>query len=224
MPVSLRSLIGRSGSVAPVTISKTRMNVGSMGRLGGTAYSISPSYFNQLRELAADFRTDSEKVMFGIDRAVAGYAAVCLGYAQRRSRGFLDPSEQNPQWAWKIPVRRISGQYLVGWRVQHVGIGTWRTYNESREAYYIEFGINHEGTGVSGPQGTQVRIRRPILKLSVMDTIAFVRGTELDWLEFRGAFSLASYHSPITGMSEEAANATAAAGEGFVVGAINTPM
>lgn len=226
MPISLRSLAPRaSRSASPVTVRRGAINVGSMGRYGGTVFTISPSFFQQCRELAADFRNDADKVNFAIDRAVAGYAAVCLGFAQQRSRGFLDPREQNPQWAWKVPVRRISGQYLLGWKVERIGMGHWRTYNDSREAYYIEFGINHEGTGVKGAQGTRVRIRRPILKLSVMDTVAFVRATEMDWREFRGAFSLSSYHSPVTGMSEAAlASTLKATGGKLITGAINTKM
>jgi hypothetical protein len=226
MPISLRSLIpGASRSMLPVTMKRGAINVGSMGRYNGTVFTISPSFFQQMRALATDFREDAEKVNFAIDRAVAGYAVVCLGYAQQRSRGFLDAREQNPQFAWKIPVRRISGAYLLGWKVEHAGMGHWRTYNDSREAYYIEFGINHEGTGVTGPQGTRVRIRRPIMKLSVMDTLAFVRETEMDWNEFRGAFSLSTYHSPVAGLTDDAVNATLkATGGKLVVGAINTKM
>lgn len=226
MPVTLRSLIpGASRSALPVSVKRGAMNVGSMGRYNGTVFSISPSYFQQLRELAKDFREDAEKVNFAIDRATAGYAVVSLGFAQKRSRGFLDPREQNPQWAWRIPVRRISGAYLLGWKVEHVGVGHWRTYNDSREAYYIEFGINHEGTGVTSSGGGRVRIRRPIMKLSVMDTIAFARETEMDWREFLSAFTLSSYHSPVAGMSEGAVSASVkATGGKLVVGAINTKM
>lgn len=122
--------------------------------------------------------------------------------------------------AWKIPVRRITGAYLAGWKVRHIGVGIWETYNDSREAYFIEFGINHRGTGLTSTGGL-VRIRRPVLKLSVMQAVAFARGTKMPIKEFLGAFSLSSYSSAITNMTPAAAGATIKAGEGFVYGAIN---
>jgi hypothetical protein len=45
---------------------------------------------------------------------------------------------------------------------------TWQLYNDSREAYFIEFGIN--------PHSYR-RVRRPIRKLSLMRTLRFAQGT-----------------------------------------------
>ena len=69
------------------------------------------------------------------------------GFSQERSFGVLDEQEQHPQYAWEIPVRRISGKYFYGWKTQRVGLGHWRVYNDSREAFFIEFGINPRAKG-----------------------------------------------------------------------------
>jgi len=82
-------------------------------------------------------------------------------------------SKQGPQYqsspaAWQIPVRRITGRYYLGWKIKSLGPAVWQLYNDSREAYYIEFGISpylH-------------RVRRPIRKLSLKKTMDFMMRTE----------------------------------------------
>lgn len=73
--------------------------------------------------------------------------------------------------AWKIPVRRITGNYYLGWKVREVRPGVVQLYNDSREAYFIEFGIN----GLPGTQGRLVR--RPIRKLSLIKTLNYMAQT-----------------------------------------------
>jgi len=99
---------------------------------------------------------------------------VHLGFAQQYSLGPRDPRQQTPANAWKLPVRRISGRYFFGWKVRRVSMGVWQVYNDSREAFFIEYGIHRNpATGqVSGK-----RIRRPINKLSLQRTLRFLATT-----------------------------------------------
>lgn len=97
------------------------------------------------------------------------------GIAQEMSYGPLDSSQRNPSQAWKVPVRRISQRYLYGWRVRRITSQTWMLFNDSREAYYIEFGI-HRQPG-SGDVSSR-RIRRPIRKLSLRRTLEAMMRTQ----------------------------------------------
>lgn len=92
------------------------------------------------------------------------------GIARKMSFGPYDPLMQNPGMAWRIPVRRISGAYYVGWKVKRVKEAVWQLYNDSREAYFIEFGINWLGAGR--------RVRRPIRKLSLRRTMERMMTTQ----------------------------------------------
>lgn len=69
-----------------------------------------------------------------------------------------------------IPVRRITGEYYRGWKVRKIAPAMWMTYNDSREAFFIEFGINPRVTGA---------VRRPILKMSAIATLRFIQRTKL---------------------------------------------
>lgn len=84
------------------------------------------------------------------------------GFARKMSFGPEDPNGQNSELAWKIPVRRISSRYYLGWKVKPIRDG-WAVYNDSREAYFIEFGINWLGEGR--------RVRRPVQRLSLKKTM-----------------------------------------------------
>lgn len=96
-------------------------------------------------------------------------ALVNQGEARKMSFGPLDPSGSNSSLAWKIPVRRISERYYTGWKIRQLRPAVWQLYNDSREAYYIEFGINWLG-------GNR-RVRRPIRKLSLRRTMEILMTT-----------------------------------------------
>lgn len=94
------------------------------------------------------------------------------------------PVPQFSDAAWKIPVRRITGNYFRGWKVKRLVPGVWALVNDSREAYFIEFGINWVGaTGSISRKGAKPylkynrRVRRPIQKLSLMKTMRFIEST-----------------------------------------------
>lgn len=92
------------------------------------------------------------------------------GEARKMSFGPLDPGGKNSSLAWKIPVRRISEKYYLGWKVRQLHPGVWQLYNDSREAYFIEFGINWRG-------GNR-RVRRPIRKMSLRRTMEKMMTTQ----------------------------------------------
>lgn len=91
------------------------------------------------------------------------------GIARKMSFGPEDPSGAKSNLAWKLPVRRITGRYYTGWKLKQLRDG-WMVYNDSREAYFIEFGINWRG-------GNR-RIRRPVRKLTMIKTLRFMATTQ----------------------------------------------
>jgi len=107
--------------------------------------------------------------------------------ARRMSFGPHDPREQNPNAAWRLPVRRISERYYRGWKVKPIMNG-WMLFNDSREAYFIEFGISRVGFSWAirgdrqerlGPRRTPTRrIRRPVRKLSLIRTLKYMASTQ----------------------------------------------
>lgn len=108
-----------------------------------------------------------------MDYLVRFMAYVNQGIAQRMSAGPYDPSQRRPHLAWRTPaqgIRRISERYYIGWKVRRLNRGTWQLYNDSREAYFIEFGISEVGWG-AGRHVPEKRIRRPVRKLSLRRTL-----------------------------------------------------
>lgn len=104
-----------------------------------------------------------------MDMLVRYMAMVNQGLAQQMSAGPYDPQQRSPQLAWKVPVRRISEKYYVGWKTRRVGVGVWQLYNDSREAFFIEFGIHT----------SERRVRRPIRKLSLRKTLTAMMRTQV---------------------------------------------
>jgi len=100
-------------------------------------------------------------------------------FSQELSRGPVDPQQNNPNAAWKIPVRRISSRYYQGWKLQRVARGVWRVYNDSREAYYIEYGIH------TSPR----RVPRPIRRRALLKTLHFIDSVGAGRRVWEGIFS-----------------------------------
>lgn len=121
-----------------------------------------------------------QKLPVAMNKLVKTMALVNQGEARMLSVGPRDPKQRNPAWAWKIPVRRISNRYFLGWQVMRLGQASYLLYNASREAYYIEFGISQvggPGFGSAQRYVPQRRIRRPIRKLSLRRTLYFMMRT-----------------------------------------------
>lgn len=187
-------------------------------RMRGTAIEISPSFFQELDEFIADNKANIESVHWATDKIIMGYAYSTVGFAQKRSAGLVDYQMKNKAAAWLIPVRRITGAYWTGWYAERLAPSVWMVSNKSREAYYIEFGINHTGTGKQSTGG-KVRIRRPILKLSIMEAMAFAVGTNFDIKEIASFWRPrgGATHSPLLNPNAGIQTST---GSFFLTGAI----
>jgi len=124
---------------------------------------ISNETFTQIEEYIrwAETVGSQRNFNFGMNALVMMMAYTNLGIAQKMSAGPVDPQMRNASAAWRIPVRRITQHYFFGWKVRRLGTATWQLYNDSREAYFIEFGIHQ----------SNARIRRPIRKLSLRKTL-----------------------------------------------------
>jgi hypothetical protein len=106
-------------------------------------------------------------------------AMVNQGIARKMAYGPYDPSGRDTALAWRTPaegIRRISQRYYLGWKIKSVGPAVWQLYNDSREAYFIEFGISRVGFG--GERNVPAaRIRRPVRKLSLRKTLEHMMTT-----------------------------------------------
>jgi hypothetical protein len=130
---------------------------------GRTGIHITLDTFNAIEEYIRWAESVPGQLPYAMDILIRFMAYTDQGYSQEYSFGPSDPAERWKQYAWKLPVRRISGRYFYGWRVQRVGLAHWRVYNDSREAFFIEFGIN--------PRGEGRRVRRPVRKLALKKTM-----------------------------------------------------
>jgi hypothetical protein len=153
-----------------------------MARFTPFSYRGTPGFIEPTKETINAFeeiiRWAEEEVPFQLHTNMARLAqlmaTVNQGYARKMAFGPEDPGGQRSDLAWKIPVRRISGRYYLGWKIKPVSrsgnVVAWQLYNDSREAYFIEFGINWLGGGR--------RVRRPIQRLSLRKTLDYMASTQ----------------------------------------------
>jgi len=127
---------------------------------------VSVEDFNAIDDFAADLQAAGRNLYPAMNALAKMLSYVALGAAQEMSAGPVDPLQTNREAAWKIPVRRITSHYYKGWKVRRMAPGWWQTYNDSREAFYIEYGIN--------PRSARRPIRRPIRKFAFVKTLRFV--------------------------------------------------
>lgn len=109
------------------------------------------------------------KLKTNMNELVYYMALINQRFARKMSFGPLDSSGGRSDLAWRTPVRRITENYYLGWKVKQVRPAVWQLYNDSREAYFIEFGINWLGAGR--------RVRRPVRKLTLRQTLTFMMTT-----------------------------------------------
>ena len=108
------------------------------------------------------------RMMTGMDLLVRSLAAIVVGYAQQRSMGPVAPGQRsNPALAYRIPVQRITGAYFAGWQIKRLGVAHFLVTNSSKEAYLIE-------------TGTFQRVRRPILKMSLISMLKFMANSRTE--------------------------------------------
>jgi hypothetical protein len=123
----------------------------------------------------ADIQSSKEKVAMGLDLIVRSMVLVMKGLAQEKAGGPVAPRHRSvAALAYRIPVQRITGAYYAGWTQRRVGPAHWILYNETVEAYFIETGMF-------------MRIRRPILKMSLIGMLRFIQTTRtgehfLEWV------------------------------------------
>jgi len=172
---------------------------GSRSALGGGVFRISPETYESIEEWIQAAEQSGRNIRFGMNALAMLMARTNQAIAMEMSRGPNDPQERLPNAAWQIPVRRITSRYYKGWKVNRLAPGVWMLYNDTREAFFIEYGINHVGPGmtVTYRDGrtyikSSRRVRRPIRKLSLIKTLRFVDQTrtgervwEEVWAPFR---------------------------------------
>jgi hypothetical protein len=137
---------------------------------------------NSLEEVIQWAETEAPtKLRYYMNELVFHMALVNQGFARKMSFGPSDPGGRRTELAWRTPaqgIRRISGQYYTRWQVRQVRPAVWQLYNDSREAYYIEFGISRVGFGGTRNVPSR-RIRRPVRKLSLLRTLEFCMTTRV---------------------------------------------
>lgn len=137
-------------------------------------FRIKPSTFNEIDDWIHAAEASGRNAQFGLDALAMLLARTNQAFAMEMSRGPVDPRAFNRAAAWKIPVRRITSRYYKGWKVRRMAPGVWMLFNDTREAWFIEFGIHPHSIRAS-ESGTvfDARVRRPIRKLSLIRTLKF---------------------------------------------------
>lgn len=150
------------------------MGLAPIGSTGGGAV-ITRKSFEQIEDFIRDNEASIDKAERGIDMLVRTMVMVIKGLAQEKSGGPVAARQRsNPVLAFKIPVQRITGAYYAGWKLRRMGMGRWVVYNDTVEAWFIEYGIHQ-------------RVRRPILQMSLIGMLKFIQSTRtgdrfLDWV------------------------------------------
>jgi hypothetical protein len=123
-----------------------------------------------------------QRVPYAMDQLVHYMALINQSDARKMAYGPYDPSGKDTSLAWRTPsqgIRRISQAYYLGWRIKKRNFAHYIVYNDTREAYFIEYGISEVGFGGSGNRSVPSRrIRRPVRKLSVLKTMQFMATTQ----------------------------------------------
>jgi len=163
---------GQFAMFHPVQFKKTipQMQYASIGS-GRGVVEITPESLKALEDCAAWCTNVARNKLPWADHMLAKtMAMVAGGMAQKRSAG-IKRAPQDTTRSWKMPVPRVTSKYFMGWRIKRVSNEAYLLTNDSREAYFIEFGIHRNPrTGQPSPR----RIRRPVLKLSVLEMLKMI--------------------------------------------------
>lgn len=125
-----------------------------------------------------------------MDRLVYAMALANQAYSRRMSFGPLDPGGKRTELAWQLPVRRITESYYLSWKLRRVSPAVYQVYNDSREAYFIEFGINWLGAGR--------RVRRPVRKLATIKMMRYMQSTSAFHRMWVDVFRSRKHHAGFT--------------------------
>jgi hypothetical protein len=139
-------------------------------------FRISPETFDEIDDWIRAAKAAGRSTVYGMNALAMLMAYTNQAIAMKMSAGPVDPRMRNHAAAWKIPVRRITSRYYLGWKVKRLAPGLWMLFNDTREAYYIEYGIHPTGSLRATENGYTfvMRVRRPIRKLSLRKTLAYV--------------------------------------------------
>lgn len=142
-------------------------------------FRISPETFDEIDDWIRAAKESGRNIGFGMNALTMLMAYTNQSFAMKMSAGMVDPRMKNKQAAWKIPVRRITSRYYKGWKVKRLAPSVWMLYNDTREAWFIEFGIHPTGSMRATEKGHiyTVRVRRPIRKLSLKKTLRYIDST-----------------------------------------------
>lgn len=143
-------------------------------------FRISPETFDSIEEWISAAQAAGRNISYGMNALAMLLAYTNQAFAKRMSAGPVDPQMKRRDAAWKLPVRRITSRYYMDWKVRRLAPGLWMVYNDSREAFYIEFGIHPTGSLRSTEKGYTyvVRVRRPVMKLSLKKTLRYADATK----------------------------------------------
>jgi hypothetical protein len=140
-----------------------------------TGMRITLASIRSIEDYILDNRHSMDKLRYGTDILIRVLANIVRTEAMQRSGGPVAPRHRSvPALAYKVPVQRITGAYYAGWTLRRVRNAHWMVYNSSYEAWLIETGLYQ-------------RVRRPILKLSVIAMLKFIQSTRtadafVDWV------------------------------------------
>lgn len=153
-------------------------------------FRIKPETFDMIDDWIRAAEAANRNVQYGMNALLMFMARTNQAIAMEMSAGVVDPRMRNRGAAWKIPVRRITSRYYRGWKVQRLAPNVWMLFNDSREAYYIEFGIHPTGTVHTSREGNTfvMRVRRPVQKLSLTRTLKFVDQSRVGERVWEGIF------------------------------------
>lgn len=139
----------------------------------GSTFTMSPEFFKALEDMIAYCESVPKKLPWAMDKLAKYMAYTNLAIAQQMSAG-VKKAPRDTTRSWMIPVPRITWRYFLSWHVKRLRMGTWVLWNDSREAYFIEYGIQRNPqTGQVSPR----RMRRPIQKLSLLRTMKAIQST-----------------------------------------------
>lgn len=144
-------------------------------------FRIEPETFESIDNWIRAAQASGRNIAYGMNALAMILAYTNQAFAKKMSAGPVDPQMKRKDAAWKLPVRRITERYYAGWKVRRLAPGVWALYNDSREAYFIEFGIHPTGSLRATEKGHTyvMRVRRPVQKMSLRQTLSYANTTKI---------------------------------------------
>lgn len=151
-------------------LNKPMTNGPAWGSRPGTipgAIMLSRETFNQMDDAIEAMKGIPKAYEHGMNLLLRTIANFHKARAQAMTRGPMAPHGS----AWTIPVRRVSQELYHGWRARQIRPGMWEMFNPVEHAWDVEHGVNPRATGQVVP--------RPVMKMSGLQTIRVLAGTQV---------------------------------------------